>query len=451
MKKKIIMGLFCLITNSWSASLIEVFQDALENDPIYQKELIKTQLSFNDINISAAALLPNLGLITQPLTDNQTSAGSITSTGLQPQNNVYHSMDTRITLTQPVFNIANFLRFSAAKSSYQAAGAHLNAEYQALMLRVAQTYFNTLYYENKLLYYKSHRKAAALQLHQVKAKYHVGKLNGSELDTAQSALSVAESNYIDTQIQLLEYQQKLSQMTNADYPQLNLLKDDFPLLVPQPANMEKWVDIALKQNWNVKTHQLLVKSAKEQVRQQSANYLPNLNAELDYDNQHFHAKNGSLLIAPGSSSQKNIAAFLTLNVPIYSGGLMTANVKKYQHLLQIEQLKLDYSVRTTHFAAKQSFMKIQANLQKIKSDKQIIKSSTKLLQAYKEKYKMGVGSLIDIINQQDNLTHAQINYNKDKYNYIIEVLRLKKVAGTLSLDDLYSVNSWLKNECSPTK
>ncbi len=424
---------------------MEVFQDALENDPQYQEEMIKTQISLNDIRISASTLLPHVGFTAQPLTDNQTSEGAITANGLQPANNVYRVMDMRLSVAQPVFNMRNFLRLSAAKLSHQAACAHLNAEFQNLMLKVVKAYFNTLFYENNLIYYDLHKRTMAKQLRQVQERHRLGKANGRDVSNAQSALSVAESDYIDMQMQLMDRQQELAQITNHDYTHLSFLNDSFPLLSPQPSNLKVWIAIALKQNWTIKTNQLLVRVAKERVKQQFAGHLPVINAYIDYDSQNFHAKKGSLIVAQGSSSQKNMAAYLNLTVPIYSGGLITATTKKFYNMAKMDRLRLDFSLRETVLMVKQNYMRILADLQRIKNDKQAILSAKKLLRASQEQYELGSGNIMDVIQQQNQLIRTQINYNRDKYNYIIELLSLKKAAGTLSIEDLKVVNCWLKN------
>jgi len=38
---------------------------------------------------------------------------------------------------------------------------------------------------------------------------------------------------------------------------------------------------------------------------------------------------------------------------------------------------------------------------------------------------------------------AKKNYSKSKYDYLISKLKLKQSIGTLSIDDLKVVNSWL--------
>jgi len=43
----------------------------------------------------------------------------------------------------------------------------------------------------------------------------------------------------------------------------------------------------------------------------------------------------------------------------------------------------------------------------------------------------------------EELNKAKKNYSKSKYDYLISKLKLKQSIGTLSIDDLKVVNSWL--------
>ena len=444
MKQIIFILLLAISTSSRATDLMDIFQQALTNDPIYQQEELKALASKEDINMSHAALLPNADFTAQPLINNQNNSGAITADGIQPVNNVFNSIDMRLSVNQPVFNFRNFSRLSAAKLSHQAALANLNAKLQDLIIRVAEAYFNTLYSKNNLAFYRSNKSTLAKQLADAKEKYRIGKASQNDIDTAQSAFSLAESEYMTAQEQLMERQQNLTRMTTFDYMELKPLKDSFPMASPQPANLDSWINKAIKQNWSIKTHQLLVTAAREKIKQQFSAHLPVVSAEVYYDTQSFHSQNGSLIIGKGSSRQNNLTAFLNLRVPLYSGGLVTAAVRKSQYHFQIEQRQLDSSRRDTIYTVKQSYMRIRSALQKINSDKQAIKAYQSSLSGFKDRYQVGAGTIINVITQQDKLLRIQKEYNRDQYNYIIEILRLKKAAGSLSIDDLRIINSWLK-------
>ena len=63
-----------------------------------------------------------------------------------------------------------------------------------------------------------------------------------------------------------------------------------------------------------------------------------------------------------------------------------------------------------------------------------------------ESYKVGTQTLVDVLNQQQNLYKAQTQYATDRYAFVNNILALKQAAGTLSFDDLCAINAWLTDK-----
>ena len=49
-----------------------------------------------------------------------------------------------------------------------------------------------------------------------------------------------------------------------------------------------------------------------------------------------------------------------------------------------------------------------------------------------------------MLDQRRQLFIADVNYARSRYDYIINVLRLKQAAGNLIVDDIVEVNGWLE-------
>ena len=54
-----------------------------------------------------------------------------------------------------------------------------------------------------------------------------------------------------------------------------------------------------------------------------------------------------------------------------------------------------------------------------------------------------ISNIIKEMNLNKDFYKAKKNYSKSKYDYLISKLKLKQSIGTLSIDDLKVVNSWL--------
>ena len=421
---------------------MNVFQQALSNDNVYQQAVLRALSHKEDVAISRAYLLPNAQFDAQPQLSQQSNSGAIVPE-IEPANNTYRNYDMRLSLSQPIFNFAIFSRYQASKISARAALAHLNADLQDLMMRVTEAYFNVLRSEKRLTYLRANKKALSRQLYDVEQKYKAGKTTKSYVYIAKSSYSEAEANLISAETKLAADKEYLTELTATDYPSLADLNQKIPLVSPKPANKEKWVRKALQSNWMIKANQLKMLSAREKIKQSYADHLPSVNAKLLYDDDAFHYTQSSVIVAAGSSRMRNAAALLNVKVPLFSGGLVIASTRKAQYNFRISQQKLDHTLRRVTYHVRDSYRNIVANIKKIRYQNDAIQAAQSSLNGLRERYVAGSGNLTEVLDQQAKLLKAQMQYESARYDYVMNLLRLKKEAGTLSTADLLAVNHWL--------
>ncbi len=57
----------------------------------------------------------------------------------------------------------------------------------------------------------------------------------------------------------------------------------------------------------------------------------------------------------------------------------------------------------------------------------------------------GTRILVDVLNGQSELFRARRDHTQARYGYVLSTLRLLSAAGTLSVEDVKRVNTWLKH------
>ena len=70
-------------------------------------------------------------------------------------------------------------------------------------------------------------------------------------------------------------------------------------------------------------------------------------------------------------------------------------------------------------------------------------SSATALQATEAGYEVGTRTTEDVLDARRRRFSAQKNLAISKYDYILNILRLKQAAGTLNVQDLEQINGWL--------
>lgn len=435
-----------------ATNLLEVYQQAQASDPIFQQALAQRLSTKEGVPISASILLPNIAFAASPSVTRTGVSGSdfvpVTSNSgptVNPRNLTQRNYNMTLSLTQTIFNFAQFSAVAQQVSLSKGADATLNAALQNLMIRVSSAYFAVLKDEDNLSYAEASKLAFAEQLDQIQQQYKVGLKTITDVYTAQASFDSAVATYIAAQTTLSNDRENLRVITGIYYPHLSSLSDQFPLVTPQPQNVESWVKTALSQNWTIKSTQYNVSSAREMVKQQMAGHFPTINVQANYNKQLSENINDYISFAdragPGTVSDRTLA--LNFNLPIFSGGGVVAQTNQAAYNYQVAQQQLEQTVRTTVNTTRQSYQSIVAGISQVNADKEAVKSTISSLEGLEASYRVGTETLVDVLNQQQKVFQAQTQYATDRYAFVNNVLALKQAAGTLSFDDLRAINAWL--------
>ena len=79
----------------------------------------------------------------------------------------------------------------------------------------------------------------------------------------------------------------------------------------------------------------------------------------------------------------------------------------------------------------------------IKAFRQSVTSSQSALDATEAGYEVGTRNLVDVLIARRTFYQARRNLHNARYDYIINLLSLKRSAGVLNSDDLTQLNVWL--------
>ncbi|MOA13464.1 Outer membrane protein TolC precursor [compost metagenome] len=124
--------------------------------------------------------------------------------------------------------------------------------------------------------------------------------------------------------------------------------------------------------------------------------------------------------------------------------------ESYQRLSQVEQLReslrrqVVQDTRDLHRAVNTDIAQVQAR-------RQTIVSSQSALEATQIGYQVGTRSIVDVLDAQRRLYGAVRDYNNARYDYILDNLRLKQAAGTLSPADLEDLSRYLNPTYDPDR
>ncbi|SDF89623.1 TolC family outer membrane protein [Phytopseudomonas seleniipraecipitans] len=428
--------------------LMSVYQEAAANNADLAAARADFQARREGVPQARAGLLPNLSAGAQ-VQDTRTALEQPAAT-LSRSGTVYQA-----NLSQPLFRADRWFQLQAAEAVSEQAALELSATEQNLILQSAEAYFSVLRAQDNLASTKAEEAAFNRQLDQANERFDVGLSDKTDVLQAQAGFDTARANRIIAQRQVDDAFETLITLTNREYRSVEGIQHSLPILTPMPNDATAWVNTAAAQNLNLQASNFAVNAAEETLRQRKAGHAPTLDAVASYqrgDNDSLGFTNSGRPNEPiyGSDvSQRSIG--LELNIPLYSGGLTSSQAREaYQRLSQSEQRREGLR-REVVQNTRNLYRAVNTDVETVQARRQSIISNQSALEATEIGYQVGTRNIVDVLDAQRQLYSAVRNYNDARYDYILNNLRLKQAAGTLSPADLEALGAYLKPDYTPDR
>jgi len=426
-------SLFFISKMAFAADLLQVFFKAVHSDPIFSQSESTWLSEKENLPIAQAQYLPRLDISGQ-IQRNIQNAGS----GNIRNPNHNWQVGFNMTVTQPVFNVANWAAIKQANATVKSATASYLYSIQDLMARTATAYFSVLQAYDKLRYTLANKRAVYRQLVTVEQQFKVGLVAITGVYDAQSRYDQTIADEISDRINLYNQLENLRAITGVFYHNLRGIGYEVPLISPKPVDMNAWVNTAEGQNYNIIAQRYSVLAAHDNIQQQSAGDYPTVNLLGNYSS----SDNSGNASVPGSDTF-NSNVQLSADLPLYQGGAVIASTRQARYDYLTASAKLEQTHRDVVTTTRQSYLGVVSGVSQVKADKQSIKSARNALKATEAGYIVGTRTMVDVLNDLSTLYQTQQQFADDQYAYINSIIALKEAAGTLSVGDLRQINAWL--------
>ncbi|MDG2472369.1 MAG: TolC family outer membrane protein [Pseudomonadales bacterium] len=452
-------GLTCFAINPWAqaANLVDIYELALINDPTLQA----AQANFNasqEIKAKAISqLLPQISAkASYTETDEDSNSKSyfgnfdITSfPGGTAESRTRTESDNRnysISLSQNLFNLSAYFTFQQSRALSRQGELQLAIDQQALIIRTANAYFDVLRGQDNLTSALAEEKAIQQQLEQTQQRYDVGLIAITDVYESRAAFDLAVANRLTEEVSLGIAYEGLTALTGQAHTNLANLAASFATNKPSPNKAEDWVAFAAENNLSIKLAEQVAEASNQNAKAKKAATAPSLKATLRYNDNEQDADNTNLVTEDEQSSFSNrdgTTAEITLDLPIWAGGLKQAERREAGFQRVRDQAKLIAAKRSAFRDARSSFLTTVADTARVNARKLAITSAESALDATEAGYDAGTRNIVDLLNAQRDLFRAQRDYANTRYDFIINSLGLKRAAGILGPSDIYELNNWL--------
>lgn len=354
------------------------------------------------------------------------------------------------------YNVTKTLQYNASAGIQLQMPLYNQTVYTAVDIARTMNELNRLSYEKaredlilqiSKMYYLSQNTAEQIAL----IKENISRLN--ELSSiTQAFYDNGMAMEVDVKRVNINLENQRVQYDNAQsmlIQQLNLLKYviDYPAdkeIALTPVDTENTTSVSLtgldNNQYELQLLQSKQKLAEQQRKMIGQGYIPSLSltgswmysAYTDKAKNWFHS-------GPSNHWYNSSGIGLTLRIPIFDGLDKRAKMKKAK--IEIENAKLSYenalkNMQTQYLNATNELMNSQRNFRKQKDNYLLAED---VYQVTTDRYREGIASMTEVLQDEMRMSEAQNNYINAHYNYQVTNLSLLKLTG--QLETLFNGNS----------
>ena len=427
---------------AWGADLMAVYRDAVAYDAQYAAARAALEAGREKLPQGRAGLLPNVGLTGSTV---WTESDTKLRAPIASRDTQYNTNGWTVSLTQPLFRWQNWVAYNQSELAVVQAEAQFSLAKQDLIIRTVVAYFDVLVAQDVLATTQAQKVSIAEQLESAKRNFEVGTATITDSQEAQSRYDLAIAQEIAAQNDLNVKRQVLRTVIGKEPEGLKPVKSGVRLDTPQPADIEKWAEMAETGSNVVQISQAQYEIAAREIERQRAGHYPTVDLVATRGRSSVSettATSAGIGLNVGSDTNTNTIG-LQLSIPIFAGGATSSRTREAAALKEKAAADLENARRTAALNARQGYLGVTSGMAQVRAFEAALISSQSSVESNKLGYEVGVRINIDVLNAQSQLYDTRQKLVKARMDTLISLLRLKAAAGSLGEEDVAAINALL--------
>jgi outer membrane protein len=364
-----------------SHSLTQALVDAYNNSNLLEQNRAILRSSDEDVATAVSVLRPQIAA----------QARVVHSDPTPGTDSLFQTIDLTASLLLYDFGRSQF-GVEAAKETVLAGRANLDSVEQQILLTAVQAYVGVLRDTRVVGLRQSNLRLITQELRAARDRFEVGEV--TRTDVAQAEARLAEARGLEAQAQgNLQISQEFFRVATGKKHNGGL--DGIRSLPKLPNSLQAARDLGVRSSPTVRQAQHQIKANEFNAAAANAAKRPTLSANAS--------------IGHSSTQNNNSSVGLTLNVPIYQGGQLSALHRRAIAGVHASRAALNQSVLTVSQNVSNSWSQLAvANAQVIASDRQI-RAAQVAFDGVREEAKLGSRTTLDVLNAEQALLDARTN------------------------------------------
>jgi outer membrane protein len=421
-----------------ATDLLEAWRSALSYDPTIAAARATLIAGQEKKPQGLAGLLPQVRIAGHATRNRQALHDKAAPVGSEQQFD--NMLGYNLSANQVLYNASAYRQYQQGKKYTLQANVQFIAAQQNLMLRVAQAYFDALLATEHVKQIQAQKEAVTQQMKQAKKSFEVGITTITDYNEAQAKYDEIIAVEIAAQNELLIKQNALLQIAKINPEKLASIDAQFIPTLPDPANVESWLQLAQEKNPEIQEKALAFAIAQDEIEKYRLLKSPTLHLEAGYESRQIRPGAGN---GTADLRKDNASIGLILTVPLSTGGYRSSKLRESASLAEQERLQLEAITRQVQHKIRAAFLSVNSGVAQISALRQALKSNQSLVDSTLLGHEVGIRTTEDILNAQQQYYTVKYKLVEAKINYMLSRLSLAANTGVLQEQDLQAINQWL--------
>ena len=326
----------------------------------------------------------------------------------------------QLTLSQNLYDAGyNELEIARSKILFNDEVIQFKITLQSLILEAIEGYLTVINYEKSLEANQKNYDSVSKAFEETKTRFDLGSATLYDLQNAEASFAIASSN-------LFAAEQNV-QISNKSFKRvvgLQAINLEDQLNINNLVNLSNTIETAMDQNLNL----LLAKSDIENKKILLLKEKKSKKPSLDISGTAEYSDSGR--VDSGTELTQGSVA-LTLTIPLYQKDQDNSNIRKFHSQILQSEIYLEDFRADIQILIYNTYKDLQISESNMSSNQIVIQSIETSLNSLNEEYNIGTKTITDLVNEEEKLLNANVNYLNSKKNYLTNYFKLKSLDGSL--------------------
>lgn len=326
----------------------------------------------------------------------------------------------QLTVSQNLYDAGyNELEIARSKILFNDEVIQFKITLQSLILEAIEGYLTVINYEKSLEANQKNYDSVLKAFEETKTRFDIGSATLYDLQNAEASFAIASSN-------LFAAEQNV-QISNKSFKRvvgLQAINLEDVLNINNLVNLSNTIETAMDQNLNLLLAINDIENKKILLLKEKKSKKPN----LDISGTAEYSDSGR--VDSGTKLTQGSVA-LTLTIPLYQKDQDNSNIRKYYSQILQSEIYLEDFREDIQIQIYNTYKDFKISESNMSTNQIVIQSIETSLNSLNEEYNIGTKTITDLVNEEEKLLNANVNYLNSKKNFITNYFKLKSLDGSL--------------------